>query len=513
MTDKMISRRGLISAAAGSAAAAAAFPAFAASVDQKLPAKWTMTVDVAVLGAGGAGLMAACQAHDLGGKVVVFDKSVSPYHSATRMCGGLFTAYGSAIQKREGAKDSWQAFAHDIMDYGSYMSLREPVELFAKHSGEAFDWLENNGLAPHHLEPYAGHSNLRAIRQESYQGKDYIDVLVKQIEKRKIKIYAVTPLTKIYFDAKKNQVIGIQAKNIDTGKTFEVKVNRGIVLATGGITGTPQSLDFWVPSVAGKGVAIGCTANDGTALRIAVRDVGVPLSHMQYIASYPCGVRINGRNGPYCRWWYFTGKGGILINKNGDRFVTEKEGICHITPKLAGNPDGCHYVFMDEAVWKATCKAFKIGALFGLPSWTQERVDEELTKCKNLFKCATLEELCQKSGIKLEGLKKQLAVWNKAVETKNDLQFGRKDQTVKISEQGPYYMVRMEPWNNLSCGGVRVTDNLEVLGWDLKPVKGFYAAGETVAGVHGAFYCGGNACGFAHTSGFMAGKFVMGKKA
>ena len=55
MTDKMISRRGLISAAAGSAAAAAAFPAFAASVDQKLPAKWTMTVDVAVLGAGGAG--------------------------------------------------------------------------------------------------------------------------------------------------------------------------------------------------------------------------------------------------------------------------------------------------------------------------------------------------------------------------------------------------------------------------------------------------------------------------
>ena len=319
MTDKMISRRGLISAAAGSAAAAAAFPAFAASVDQKLPAKWTMTVDVAVLGAGGAGLMAACQAHDLGGKVVVFDKSVSPYHSATRMCGGLFTAYGSAIQKREGAKDSWQAFAHDIMDYGAYMSLREPVELFAKHSGEAFDWLENNGLAPHHLEPYAGHSNLRAIRQESYQGKDYIDVLVKQIEKRKIKIYAVTPLTKIYFDAKKNQVIGIQAKNIDTGKTFEVKVNRGIVLATGGITGTPQSLDFWVPSVAGKGVAIGCTANDGTALRIAVRDVGVPLSHMQYIASYPCGVRINGRNGPYCRWWYFTGKGGILINKNGDR--------------------------------------------------------------------------------------------------------------------------------------------------------------------------------------------------
>ena len=42
--------------------------------------------------------------------------------------------------------------------------------------------------------------------------------------------------------------------------------------------------------------------------------------------------------------------------------------------------------------------------------------------------------------------------------------------------------------------------------------EGFYAAGETVAGVHGAFYCGGNACGFAHTSGYMAGKYVTGYK-
>ena len=28
-------------------------------------------------------------------------------------------------------------------------------------------------------------------------------------------------------------------------------------MATGGITGTPESLDSWVPGVAGKGVAIG----------------------------------------------------------------------------------------------------------------------------------------------------------------------------------------------------------------------------------------------------------------
>ena len=85
-------------------------------------------------------------------------------------------------------------------------------------------------------------------------------------------------------------------------------------------------------------------------------------------------------------------------------------------------------------------------------------------------------------------------------------------KSVFLPEEVSWYMIRMFPWNNLSCGGVRVTEKFEVLGWDLKPVGGFYAAGETVAGVHGAFYCGGNACGFAHTSGFMAGKYATGYK-
>ena len=217
----------------------------------------------------------------------------------------------------------------------------------------------------------------------------------------------------------------------------------------------------------------GMTGNDGEALRIAVRDVGVPLSHMQYIASYPCGIVVNGRNGPYCRWWFITGQGGILVNKKGERFVTELEGICHVTPKLAANPDGCHYVLADKATWDRTHQKIKLGALVGLPSWTAERVEAEFAKGENLWKADTLEELCEKSGVDPNGLKKQIAVWNEAVETKNDLQFGRKDQQWKLTE-GPWYMIRMFPWNNLSCGG--------------------------------------NACGFAHTSGFMAGKYATGYK-
>ena len=512
MTEKNISRRSFLGTATAGAVSFAAAPSMAASTgNNSLPAKWDQEVDVVVLGCGGAGLMAAIQAHDAGAKVAVFDKGMSPFHTGTNLCGGLFTAFGSRMQKADPKiKDSWKAFADDIIAYGEHQSLKEPVYAFAKNSGRAFDWLEDHGLAKHHLEPYAGHTHVRAHRQDSFKGRDYIEVLVKEMDNRKLKINHGCGLTKFFFDAKANRVVGVEC---GTGaKKVTVKANKGVIMATGGITGSAESLDRWVPSVAGKGVVIGGPSNTGEAMMIAVRDVGVPLSHMQYIASYPCGIVVNGRNGPYCRWWFITGQGGILINKNGKRFITEREGICHVTPKLAANPDGCHYVLVDQAGWERTLKKIKLSALVGLPSWTEERVLEEFAKGENLWKCNTLEELCQKSGVNLAGLKEQIAVWNKAVETKVDNQFGRTDQEFKLGA-GPYYMIRMFPWNNLSCGGVRVTEKFEVLGWDMKPVGGLYAAGETVAGVHGAFYCGGNACGFAHTSGFMAGRYITGKEA
>ncbi len=130
------------------------------------------------------------------------------------------------------------------------------------------------------------------------------------------------PVTRFWFDEKANRVVGVQCGRGD--KVVNCRVRLGVIMATGGITGTPESLDRWVPSVAGKGVVIGGPNNDGSAMLTAVSDVGVPLSHMQYIASYTCGIVTGGRNGPYCRWWFITNQGGILVNKNGKRFVTEK---------------------------------------------------------------------------------------------------------------------------------------------------------------------------------------------
>ena len=89
-TNDLTRRRFLGTAAAAAAGAAVTLPAQAASVANPAPAKWDIETDVVVLGCGGAGLMAACQAFDRGAKVEIFDKGMSPFHTGTNLCGGLF---------------------------------------------------------------------------------------------------------------------------------------------------------------------------------------------------------------------------------------------------------------------------------------------------------------------------------------------------------------------------------------------------------------------------------------
>ena len=482
--------------------------AIAAAVTMSLPA-WadkTYNADVVVVGAGAGGTVAAVSAVEGGLKTIMIEKNAFPGGAGLFMEGsfGVQTPYTKAKGMKWTTTDAFNAMA----SYHHWRINAPLMKAFVELSGDTIQWVEDHGVKwkevktawrdkaeqTWHIYPYAG---------------SLPKTMVELFKKEGGTLLLNTPGEKLI--TKDGKVTGVIAKDTKTGEKVTINAEN-VILATGGITGTPESLDFWVPSVAGKGVSIGCSANDGTAMRIAVRDVGVPLSHMQYIASYPCGIVVNGRNGPYCRFWYFTNAGGILINKNGKRFVTEQEGICHITPHLAMNPEGWHIVFMDKRIYDETRKHYKVGALIGLPAWNDERVEEEFKLGKNLFRANSIADFCKLSGVDEKGLREQIKTWNEAVAKKSDLQFGRTNFTQPIDEKGPFYGIKMFPWNNLSCGGFRVTDRLEVLGWDLKPVKGLYAAGETVAGVHGAFYCGGNACGFAHTSGYMAGQIAMGRK-
>jgi fumarate reductase flavoprotein subunit len=308
---------------------------------------------------------------------------------------------------------------------------------------------------------------------------------------------------RLYYDEKLEKVVGVAVKS--KGKKSNVKANTAVILATGGFSGNVRKLDNWIPAYAGTGVVIGGSGSDGEGIMMSVRDVGTPTTHMQYSATYPMGIESGKRSGPMARYYFWTPRGAIIVNQEGKRYIDELTPATKMTLELAKQPGKVHYVVLDSEMWEGALKQYDAGVLFCLPSLSMDRVNEELKKEKVLFKADNLEAVAKKAKIDPKNLAETVSKYNQFVDDKKDAEFGRKTLPAKL-QKGPYYLVKMTFWTCLTLGGIRANDKLQVLDSSDNVVKGLYAAGEAVGGVHGDTYLFGCAFGWAHTSGWVAGK-------
>ncbi|MGE0797578.1 MAG: FAD-dependent oxidoreductase [Lautropia sp.] len=101
---------------------------------------------VVVIGAGCAGLAAACAAAEAGARVVVLEKLPALAGTTSRSVGS-FTAAGTRLQRSARIEDSAEAFAEDIVAAHAQPDDTRPLrELLARHAGETVDWLERIGV-------------------------------------------------------------------------------------------------------------------------------------------------------------------------------------------------------------------------------------------------------------------------------------------------------------------------------------------------------------------------------
>ncbi len=504
MFEKKMNRRAFIKTAAVGAVAAGASPILFKEADAApVPNKWDEEADVVIIGAGAAGLMAAVQANTAGKKALILEKAASAFHSSSTISGGYFSAAGTKAQKAAGINDSVEKMYNDILKFGGFMNYPHLLKLYCENSAEAYDFVYDNKLAFLRVEATGGHGTPRSHRSKSFTGRDYIEALLKVIQDRKIALEYNANVTRLFYDDKKQAVVGVEVTS--KGKKSNVKANTSVILASGGFSGNVKKLDNWIPAYAGTGVVIGGSGSDGEGIMMAVRDVGTPTTHMQYSATYPMGIESGRRSGPMARYYFWTPLGAIIVNQEGKRYIDELTPATKITPELAKQTGKVHYVVLDSAMWDAALKQYPAEVLFCLPSWSMDRVNEEIKKEKVLFKADTIEEAAKKAKIDPKNLAETVSKYNQYVDNKKDLDFGKKTLPNKL-QKGPFYLVKMTFWTCLTLGGIRVNDKLQVLDAFDKAVKGLYAAGEAVGGMHGDTYLFGCAFGWAHTSGWVAGK-------
>jgi len=113
---------------------------------------------------------------------------------------------------------------------------------------------------------------------------------------------------------------------------------------------------------------------------------------------------------------------------------------------------------------------------------------------------ASYEELAVNMG--LEGDAGQnfvetMDVWNKAVASGVDEEFGRNNGMDDDLSTAPFYAIQIAPGIHHTMGGIKIDTDAEVISTDGSVIPGLFAAGETTGGVHGGNRIGGNAvCDF-----------------
>lgn len=434
--------------------------------------------DIVVVGGGGAGLVSAISAAEKGAEVILLEK-LSMLGGATMVSAGIIPAAGTRFQKEAGIEDTPKAMARDIFRPGNYSQREDLVNLIAEKSNDIVEWMDKLGVK-WHLQTdvlYKGQTNYR-MHQAEGKGGEIIKVLKDNAEKNdKITIMTETPGTGLIEEG--GRVIGVTAKKGD--KEIRIKA-KAVVLATSGFAANEDMVKEYIPQVEGSypQVAPGAT---GEGIKWG-QELGAKVANMGAYQGYaPISSKTKESLGSF-----ILNNGGILINKDTERFTDEYLGYSELSAHIVNQPSHIAYMIFDSNI-------------------ANESKDmDKYSEDEILVKADTPEELAQK--LKLDPAKMK-AAFDDYVEgiNKGEDRFNR----TKLPErwEGPFYAIEVTSDLRHTQGGLVTDTKARVIKTDGDAIPGLYAAGGVTEGFSssgGPAYMSGNGLLQAFIFGRIAGQ-------
>lgn len=302
-----------------------------------------VTVPVAIVGGGAAGLCAALAAKEAGVEPVVFERDALPQGS-TALSAGLIPAPGTAAQRASGIADSVEAFAADIQ--AKAHGEADPVVLRAvtEGAGPAIDWLsERHGLAFTVIADfsYPGHSARRMHGLASRSGAELIDRLRAAAEAAGIDIVTGAHVTGLV-TTPEGRIRGLVVTRPD-GSGERIGCD-ALVLACNGYGGNCSLVAEHIPALK-DALYFGHPGNQGEAV-LWGRALGAELRHMSGhqghgSVAHPHGILIS---------WAVVMEGGFQVNAEGRRFWNEAAGYSEAALAVLGQPGGIAVDIFDARI-------------------------------------------------------------------------------------------------------------------------------------------------------------------
>ncbi|MGO9057700.1 MAG: fumarate reductase/succinate dehydrogenase flavoprotein subunit [Candidatus Binataceae bacterium] len=426
--------------------------------------------DVLVIGAGGAGLRAAIEASACGARVGLVCKSLLGKAHTVMAEGGVAAALANVDDR-----DSWKVHFADTMRGGQYVNNWRMAELHAQEAPERVRELEAWGAVFDRTRDgrilqrnFGGHRYPRLAHVGDRTGLEMIRTLQDHGIHQGLDVFMEFTIVGLIKDGAR--IAGAFGYDRERG-LFHLFRARAVVLGTGGI-----------------GRAFKITSNsweytgDGQTMAY---DVGADLTDMEFVQFHPTGMVWPLSVAGILVTEGVRGEGGILVNKDGRRFMFDDIPE-NYRPQTADN---------EEEGWRY-CQGDK----------NARRPPELLTR-DHVARCI-VREIKEGRGSPHDGvfldiawIKKRLPNAEEHIKQKLPSMY---HQFMKLADID-ITKVPMEvgPTTHYMMGGIRVDGDSQ-----MSSVPGLFAAGEAAAGLHGANRLGGNSLSDLLVFGKRAGEYA-----
>lgn len=462
-------------------------------IEAKKLVKETQNKDVVVIGAGGAGLVAAIEAKNNGAKNVIVLEKMAFAGGNTLISGGEYAAPNNWVQVKKGLKDSNDAFYNDILKGGDNEGDPKLVRVLADNALSGAEWLKDyiNMTFEDRQMFFGGHSVERSLVPQGATGVEMISKLLAKAEELNIPVLYETPATELIVD--KGRVTGVKAVSEDKEYTFLAK--DGVILATGGFGSNLEMRVKYNKDVDENILSTNTVGITGDGITMAEK-IGAQLEDMPFIQTYPTCDPISGA------LLYFGDVrlvgGSILVNQEGKRFVEELERRDVISMAIKNQTGNAAYQFCDEAQVK----------LSGVAEHHADEVNY-LFNNKLLVKADTIKEAADFFGIDATELEKTVAKYNQYAKDGKDLEFNKRGKLTPFEAKGPFYIMKAVPAVHHTMGGIKIDENARVINTKGEVIKGLYGAGEVTGDIHGTNRLGSDAIADITVFGRIAGQNVV----
>ena len=510
--------------------------------DKAAAADFKTSADVIVVGAGGAGMVAAATAVDNGATVIVLEKMAMLGGNTARSEGNMSAmdpepekllpmtqAVRDIIAKYTNPKvacspeaaelqktvlkqlaehdaagkkyifDSPELFALQTIVGGNCKNDAKLVLTMTRNATAAMKWLDAQsdmtwfhvprswvdvgigGLYPRGQWPRQADGKTPISTYDAY-----IRPLAAKVEAAGNPIYKNMKVVSVERDAS-GRVTGVKA--VDRKGVERVFSGRSVVLAAGGYGANLQMVKKY------NDISVTVTSNSpgttGEVLEEAVA-AGAALTGMEWIQIHPHG---NPKNGELESAIAARPSDTPYVNRDGLRFVDETGRRDEISYGILKQPGQVAFSIYDQR----TIEERKV----------EEKKIESAIAHGYAFKADTLEDLARQAGIDWKNFEKTMKAYNEASVSQNTKSLPVPKILIgNPVVKAPFYAVPITTTIHHTMGGLRINEKTQVLDKNGNVIPGLYAAGEITGGIHGGNRLGRNALTDLLVFGHIAGQEV-----